>query len=40
MPNDRGAVQRIGTYLLRRGFDAETVRAAIRAAGVDAIDES
>lgn len=33
LPEDRKAVQRIGTYLMRRGFDAETVRSAIRAAG-------
>jgi SOS response regulatory protein OraA/RecX len=32
IPTDRKAVQRIGTYLIRRGFDADTVRATIRAA--------
>lgn len=29
------ARQRIGRFLMRRGFDAETVRSAIRAAGTD-----
>lgn len=30
LPTDPRAVQRIGTFLLRRGFDTETVRRAIR----------
>jgi regulatory protein len=30
MPTETQAVQRIGTFLLRRGFDTETVRRAIR----------
>lgn len=32
MPDDAKAIQRIGTYLMRRGFDPETVRSVIRAA--------
>lgn len=35
VPDDRAAQQRLGMFLMRRGFDAETVRTAIRAAGVD-----
>ena len=31
-PDDRAAVQRLGTFLLRRGFDPETVRATLRVA--------
>jgi regulatory protein len=37
-PTERKALQRIGMYLMRRGFDAETVRATIRAAGMEADD--
>lgn len=33
LPEDRSALQRIGMFMMRRGFDAETARAAIRAAG-------
>lgn len=33
LPEDRAGLARIGMYLVRRGFDPETVRAAIRAAG-------
>lgn len=32
IPDDRQAVQRLGMFLVRRGFDPETARAAIRAA--------
>lgn len=32
VPGDRQAVQRLGMFLVRRGFDPETARAAIRAA--------
>lgn len=32
LPTDRKALQRIGMYLMRRGFDPETVRMTIRAA--------
>jgi regulatory protein len=31
MPTDPRAVQRVGMYLMRRGFDPDTVRTAIRA---------
>ena len=31
MPTDARAVQRVGMYLMRRGFDPDTVRSAIRA---------
>ena len=33
LPTDARAVQRVGMFLMRRGFDAETVRATLRAAG-------
>lgn len=33
LPTDSAALRRIGMFLVRRGFDPETVRAAIRAAG-------
>jgi regulatory protein len=32
IPDDRQAVQRLGMFLVRRGFDPETARAAIRTA--------
>jgi SOS response regulatory protein OraA/RecX len=32
LPDDRAALQRVGMYLVRRGFDPETVRATLRAA--------
>jgi regulatory protein len=35
LPEDRRSLQRIGMFLVRRGFDAETAREAIRAAGAD-----
>ena len=35
MPVDPKALQRIGMFLMRRGFDPETVRATIRAAGAE-----
>jgi regulatory protein len=35
LPADRKALQRIGMFLMRRGFDAETARDAIRAAETD-----
>jgi regulatory protein len=34
-PQDRAALQRLGTYLLRRGFDPETVRSILRDASTD-----
>ena len=33
MPDDPKAVQRLGSFLVRRGFDPETVRATLRRAG-------
>jgi regulatory protein len=35
LPTDRKALQRIGMLLVRRGFDPDTVRAAIRPSGTD-----
>ena len=35
LPADRKAQQRIGMFLMRRGFDADTARQAIRLAGSD-----
>jgi regulatory protein len=32
LPDDRRALQRLGMFLVRRGFDPETVRATLRAA--------
>lgn len=32
LPDDRAALQRIGMFLMRRGFDPETVRRAIKVA--------
>jgi regulatory protein len=39
LPTDPKALQRIGMFLMRRGFDPETVRAAIREAGAEAADD-
>ena len=33
LPEDARALQRIGVFLMRRGFDPDTVRSTIRAAG-------
>ncbi|MEX1073440.1 MAG: regulatory protein RecX [Chloroflexota bacterium] len=33
LPDDFKALQRIGAFLMRRGFDPDTVRATLRAAG-------
>jgi SOS response regulatory protein OraA/RecX len=35
LPDDFKALQRIGAFLMRRGFDPDTVRATLRAAGRD-----
>lgn len=35
MPSDARAVQRVGLYLMRRGFDTDVVRATLRAAAAD-----
>jgi regulatory protein len=40
LPDDRRALQRIGMFLVRRGFDPETVRTTLReAAGGGAADQ-
>lgn len=33
LPTDPKALQRVGMFLMRRGFDSETVRAALRGGG-------
>jgi regulatory protein len=42
LPEDRQAVQRVGMFLMRRGFDPETVRQTLREAATAAgdVDES
>ena len=35
MPDDARAMQRVGMYLMRRGFDAEVVRSTLRAAAAE-----
>ena len=40
MPADRAALQRIGMYLVNRGFDSETARAAIRSLAAAERDEA
>lgn len=40
MPDEVKAIQRLGAFLMRRGFDAETVRATLRAAGSDEVEET
>lgn len=40
MPDDPKALQRLGMFLMRRGFDPETVRATLRTAGSDTGDET
>ncbi len=35
MPSDRRAAQRVGMYLMRRGFDADVDRSTLRAASSD-----
>ena len=37
LPSDARALQRIGTYLMRRGFDADIVRSTLRSASADAL---
>ena len=40
LPSEDKAIQRVGMFLMRRGFDPEVVRSTIRAAGsTDASDE-
>lgn len=33
MPDDRKSIERLGMFLVRRGFDPDTVRSTLRAAG-------
>lgn len=40
LPDDARAVQRLGAFLMRRGFDPETVRATLRAAGRGEADDA
>lgn len=40
VPTDQRALQRLGMYLMRRGFDPETTRTAIRDAGAELEAES
>ena len=35
LPADAKAIQRVGAFLMRRGFDPETVRVALRAAAAE-----
>ena len=39
LPSDRKALQRVGMYLVRRGFDPDTVRSAIREAGDESAED-
>jgi regulatory protein len=39
LPTDARALQRIGMFLMRRGFDPETVRSTIRAAGTSTVTD-
>lgn len=39
VPHDPKALQRLGMFLMRRGFDPETVRSTIRAAGAAVSDD-
>jgi regulatory protein len=38
LPTDAKSLQRLGMFLVRRGFDPETARRAIRASAADAAD--
>jgi SOS response regulatory protein OraA/RecX len=43
LPDERKALQRVGMFLVRRGFDPETVRATLReaaAVGDEQLDEA
>ena len=40
VPTEARALQRLGMFLMRRGFDAETVRNTLRHAGADQITDS
>ena len=40
IPDDPKALQRLSSFLMRRGFDHETVRATLRAAGQDLAEDA
>lgn len=40
LPSDPRAVQRVGMYLMRRGFDAEVVRSTLRADSADTLADA
>jgi regulatory protein len=40
IPDEARAVQRLGAFLMRRGFSPETVRATLRAAGRDEVEDA
>lgn len=40
LPDDAAGLRRIGLFLVRRGFDPETVRAAIRRAASESLEDS
>jgi len=40
LPDEPKAVQRLGAFLMRRGFDPGTVRATLRAAGREDADQA
>lgn len=40
LPGDPKALQRLGAFLMRRGFDRETVRATLGAAGQDEAEDA
>ena len=39
LPTERKALQRLGMFLVRRGFDPETVRSTLRSAAADVTDD-
>ena len=39
LPSDRKALQRVGMFLVRRGFDPDTVRSTIREAGDESTED-
>lgn len=40
LPTEARALQRVGMFLMRRGFDAETVRSTLRNAGANQISDT
>ena len=39
LPSEPKALQRVGMYLMRRGFDPDTARGAIRALAIDTTED-